>query len=124
MASIFCPDCGAKATFTLNKPKFCESCGARFGTVSTAKVATHQEEVEEVDDIPALSKLEYSIEVESSKTTLGDLFHNPLNPEEIDSKTNPTKGRRKSKADREKIVAQSMAECAPRQTPQITEDGA
>jgi hypothetical protein len=124
MASIFCPDCGAKATFTLSKPKFCESCGTRFGTVSSTATAAHQEEVEEVDDIPALSKLEYSIEVESSKTTLGDLFHNPLNPAEIDSNTTPSKGRRKSKADREKIVAQSMAECASRQKPQVTEDGA
>ena len=76
-----------------------------------------------MDDIPALSKLEYSIEIESSKTTLGDLFHNPLNPEEIDTQGTPTKGRRKSKAEREKVVAQSMAECAPRQAPQITEDG-
>ena len=30
MASIFCPDCGAKAAYTLNKPKFCQSCGEKF----------------------------------------------------------------------------------------------
>ena len=57
MASIFCPDCGAKATYTLNKPKFCQSCGIQFGKVSTASTATHEPETQEEENIPSLDKL-------------------------------------------------------------------
>ena len=30
MASIFCPECGAKNGYTLKKPNFCQSCGETF----------------------------------------------------------------------------------------------
>jgi hypothetical protein len=124
MASIFCPDCGAKALYTLNKPKFCQTCGAKFRAVSNATITTGEEET--VEEVPTIDKLDYSIEIDSSTTTLGDLFKNPLNPDELDV-TSGSKGRPKKhkKQTKEKFLAQSMAECASsRQQPAITEDGA
>jgi len=33
MASLFCTECGSKNLYTLNKPKFCQSCGEQIGGV-------------------------------------------------------------------------------------------
>jgi len=118
MASIFCPDCGAKAAYTLNKPKFCQSCGEKFkGMVADASEESAEETSEQVVN---LGKLDYSIDMEKSKTTLGDLLNNPLNPAEItpSDPVNPSKTLTK-----EEFLAQSMAECAPRQQAQVLEDG-
>ena len=53
MASIFCPECGAKAAYTLNKPKFCQTCGQKFGDVSaSASTSTENEEELTEEGIP------------------------------------------------------------------------
>ena len=118
MASIFCPDCGAKATYTLDKPKFCQSCGEKFKeTVTNASVESTEETSEQA---VVLGKLDYSIEMESSKTTLGDLFNNPLNPTDITPRDTVAPSKPITK---EEFLAQSMAECAPRQKPQVLKDG-
>ena len=65
MASIFCPQCGAKNNYSLKKPNFCQSCGETFsafgltsdssaaqGSYSTANTAIRTNS----DGIPALSK--------------------------------------------------------------------
>jgi len=126
MASIFCPDCGAKATYTLNKPKFCQSCGIQFGKVSTASTTTHEPETQEEENIPSLDQLEYSIDLEDGHTTLGDLFNNPLNPNELN--TSPAGslkgGRKRKKQSKKDFLTKSMAECASRRKPHTTEDGA
>ena len=47
MASIFCPDCGARATYTLNKPKFCHTLwGASSVKVTASASAAPKEEIE------------------------------------------------------------------------------
>ena len=126
MASIFCPDCGAKATYTLNKPKFCQSCGIQFGKVSTAATITDELETQEEGDVPSLDKLEYSVDLETSNTTLGDLFNSPLDPGQIDksSASSPEKGRKINKQNKKDFLAKSMAECASSRQSHITEDGA
>jgi plasmid rolling circle replication initiator protein Rep len=129
MASIFCQNCGAKANYTLQRPKFCQSCGTQFGNVSTAtvnSVADVEVEEEFTEDIPNISKLEYSVDIQNSKTTLGDLFNNPLDPADLDTQKTPAKKSRRKhkKISREDFTAQSTAECAPRQGPINTEDAA
>ena len=121
MASIFCPDCGAKAAYTLNKPKFCQGCGVRFGD-SVATASTDQEE-----EIEArawmLGKSDYHIEIEKNKVTFGDLFNSPLDPSQLEvSPHSPKKGHKKQT--KEKFLSQSLAECASsKQRLAISEDG-
>jgi len=119
MASIFCPQCGAKNSYSLKKPNFCQSCGETFsafgltsdssaaqGSYSTANTAIRTNS----DGIPALSKLEYDLELpESSSQTFESLVNNPLNPNELrDRKTN--KGTR-SKMSKEDYLKESQAKC-------------
>ena len=118
MASIFCPDCGAKTTYTLDKPKFCQSCGEKFkGMVTDASVESTEETSEQT---VTLGKLDYTIEMEKSKTTLGDLLNNPLNPADIAPRDPVVPSKPLSKKE---FAAQSMAECAPRQKAQVLKDG-
>ena len=124
MATIFCPDCGAKAAYTLNKPKFCQTCGIKFGEVSTA-AETHETETEE--EVPHLDGLDYSIEMERAPTTLGNLLDSPLDPANVAPLESPKKGRSKKHIpeSRENFLVRSVAECASsRQQPAISEDGA
>lgn len=118
MASIFCPDCGAKTTYTLDKPKFCQSCGEKFmGMVTDASVESTEKTSEQA---VTLRKLDYTIEMESSQTTLEDLFNNPLNPAERAPRDPVVPSKPLSKKE---FLAQSMAECAPRQKAQVLKDG-
>ena len=126
MATIFCPDCGAKAAYTINKPKFCQTCGIKFGEVSTAATAEYETE----EGVPHLEGLEYVIEMDTSnKTTLGNLFSNPIDPTSvtplIEGKRQKGRPTKQIKESREDFLTRSMAECASsRQQPAITEDGA
>ena len=119
MANIFCPDCGAKTTYTLDKPKFCQSCGEKFkGMVIDASVESAEETSEQA---VTLGKLDYTIEMEGAKkTTLGDLLNSPLDPAEIDPRDPVVPSKPLSKKE---FLAQSMAECAPRQKAQVLKDG-
>ena len=119
MASIFCPECGAKAAYTLNKPKFCQTCGEKFEVGSLVASEVHEEEG--LEDIPALNKLDYSIEMERGETTLGSLLENPIAPSSA-SKVSPSIKGYKTQT-KEEFLSQSLAECAPRQRPAISEDG-
>ena len=123
MATIFCPECGAKTVYTLNKPKFCQACGIQVGDVSTATADTYETK----EEVPSLEGLEYSIDMEDGKTTLGDLFQSPLDPASLIQETPSKRGRPKKQTPetKESFLARSMAECASsRQQPAITEDGA
>ena len=119
MASIFCPECGAKAAYTLNKPKFCQTCGEKFEIGSIVASEVHEEEG--LEDIPALTKLDYSIEMERGKTTLGGLFESPMAPSSVGKVSASIEGHKTQT--KEEFLSQSLAECASRQQPAITEDG-
>ena len=122
MASIFCPDCGARAVYTLSKPKFCESCGEKFGGAeATASTDPEEEKEEKEEGVPMIGKLDYSIDMESQKVSLGELFNNPLNPHQIEARPSPVKEYKK--LTKEEFLSKSMAECAPRQEARTSEDG-
>lgn len=119
MANIFCQDCGAKTAYTLNnKPKFCQSCGEKFtGTVTDASAENAEENSERGI---GLGKLDYSIDMENKKTTLGELLNNPMNPTDITPRDPAAPSKTLTK---EEFLAESMAECAPRQKSQVLKDG-
>jgi len=116
MASIFCPECGAKNGYTLKKPKFCQSCGETFAAfgMTNASVSTPSRRAadEQGDDetVPQLSKLEYEIDMSTSKVTLESLVKNPLNPTEIRHISEARKGY--SKMTEEEFARKSQAECS------------
>jgi len=75
----FCIDCGTRLEYTLNKPKFCSSCGIPMGPtalVSPAEIseATDIETLGESGGVPSISKLEYSIDTGQKRMTFGDLM--------------------------------------------------
>ena len=121
MASIFCPECGAKAAYTLNKPKFCQTCGEKF-EMGSAVASKDNEEEEGLEAVPELRKLDYSIEMDYGKTTLGNLFNSPMAPANENSLPASIKGHQTQT--KKQLLSQSIAECASVRQPSISEDGA
>ena len=121
MASIFCPECGAKNGYTLKKPKFCQSCGETFAAFGMSRASASKPSLkvtakeDEETPIPNLSKLEYDIDMSASATkiTLEDLVNNPLNPKDITYKT--TANAAHKKMTQEEFLKVSQAECATSQ---------
>lgn len=100
MLKIYCTDCGAPTEYSLNKPKFCSSCGFSF----TGQVAKKEEkvvqkvliqnptiakrpnidpedyededtEITEADHVPEISDLSFDLDVPSrQKQTLGSIM--------------------------------------------------
>jgi len=87
----YCPDCGSATEYSLEKPKFCASCGSSFSIASSApskkifkapaKVVKSKpkvefvEEEEESFDIPQIDKLDVSFTSSSfaKSNKLGDI---------------------------------------------------
>jgi len=105
MASIFCPECGARAAYTLNKPKFCQTCGEKFEMGSA--VASKDNEEEDLETVPELRKLDYSIEMERGQTTLGNLFDSPMAPTNESGTPASIKGHKAQT--RKQLLSQSLA---------------
>ena len=72
---LYCPSCGSGTEYTLNKPKFCASCGKSFTSIASAptakkvfkptpKVAEVQaQEVEEEEEFyTSMSSLDFELE--------------------------------------------------------------
>ena len=63
MASIFCPECGAKNSYTLKKPNFCQSCGETFAAFGMTNASVSKPSLTAADgknddgEIPNISKL-------------------------------------------------------------------
>jgi ribosomal protein L37E len=100
MLKIYCSDCGAVTEYSLNKPKFCSSCGFSF----TGQVVKKEEkvvqkvlmqkptiakrpniepedyedddtEITEVDHVPEISNLSFDIDTNSrGKETIGSIM--------------------------------------------------
>jgi len=121
MTSIFCPECGAKNSYTLKRPNFCQSCGETFAAFGMSNASTPKPSLkvtageDEETPIPNLSKLEYDIDMSASATkiTLEDLVNNPLNPKDITYKT--TANANYKKMTQEEFLKISQAECATSQ---------
>ena len=121
MASIFCPQCGAKNNYSLKKPNFCQSCGetfSAFGLTNSSNAATQDSYSaantairRTSDGIPALSRLEYDLELPtSSKQTFEALVNNPLNPEEL-QKSKKINKKDYTKMSKEDYLKMSQAKC-------------
>ena len=100
MASLFCTECGSKNLYTLNKPKFCQSCGNSIGSsISRAKVSSleskHVGLEEESESFRNISKLDYVVDYSSNQVTLGDVLSNPMNPRELNYNDKKIKGYKK-----------------------------
>jgi|TARA_R110000751_G_scaffold47792_3_gene106870 hypothetical protein len=121
MASIFCPECGGKNSYTLKRPNFCQSCGETFAAFGMSRASVSEPslkvtaEEDEETPIPNLSKLEYDIDMSASATkiTLEDLVNNPLNPKDITYKTTANAARKRMT--QEEFLKVSQAECATSQ---------
>lgn len=100
MLKIYCPECGGPTEYSLNKPKFCSSCGSSF----TGQVVKKEEKVvqkvlmqkptiakrpnievedydddeaetTEVDHVPEINNLTFDIDVQPrGKETLGSIM--------------------------------------------------
>ena len=99
---VYCQSCGHAHAYTLQKPNFCQSCGASLGSVSHPASNAKQEprEVEENRvSFENLNGLEFGLETfDSPAPTLGSIMEqhssspppknalerekNPLSPEE------------------------------------------
>ena len=115
MASIFCPECGAKNSYTLKKPNFCQSCGETFAAFGMANASVSKPSLAATngrnseDSIPNISKLEYDIDLPKSKVTLETLVNNPLNPDELSYNTEANENFKKMTI--EEFTKISQSEC-------------
>ena len=90
MSELYCPHCGHKNIYNLNRPKFCNNCGESFFTKaeqakSSAKVVKtvkkrplHQEDYDEegtdVFHVPTLSRgLAFDVSYEQNKISGKDI---------------------------------------------------
>lgn len=100
MLKIYCTDCGAPTEYSLNKPKFCSSCGYSFNgpvvkkeekvvqkvlmqkptiakrpNIETEDYDDDDSEVTEVNYVPEINDLSFDIDVQSrGKETLGSIM--------------------------------------------------
>ena len=85
-------------------------------------VASKDNEEEDLEVVPELRKLDYSIEMDrGSKTTLGNLFDSPMAPTHENSSPASIKGHKTQT--KQQLLSQSIAECASRRQSSINEDG-
>ncbi len=86
---LYCPTCGSGTNYSLDKPKFCASCGQPFtisssttpGKVSKPKPEDIRAKVEEIEEIeeefemPQIEKLQYHLEAsqEFNAVPLGNI---------------------------------------------------
>jgi ribosomal protein L37E len=71
MSHIYCSDCGTKLEYSYSKPKFCSSCGNKFGSPGLiGKKNTKNKEIEaklsedetQIDELPYIESLEVDFE--------------------------------------------------------------
>ena len=91
MAFSYCPHCGFKNMYSINAPKFCGGCGESLNILSAKKSDESQRlssprrsvakniiiddpDGSDVYEVPHISKLSYSIEVDNNKFNLKDLI--------------------------------------------------
>lgn len=110
MNTEFCINCGHKNLFAATKPKFCAGCGKPFNVTSVA-VSSQEEGGESKTNISSfdLKKLRASIKVESEqkKTSLDDLWSNPLSQDEVYLRADP------NLPDPSVVLKQNQQDCAP-----------
>ena len=111
MAFSYCPHCGFKNMYSIQAPKFCGGCGEGLNVLSAAKqkqskpaarLKARREQIDEesydpdgvdIFDVPQISKLSYSIEVDKISFNLKDVL--PSEEELDDMKKSEAKKNKK-----------------------------
>ena len=105
MNSLYCSHCGAKVTYSFEKPKFCSNCGQPMNdTRASLSSDPSPTEAEPTERIPLLDKLDYTIDISTSSHKLGDLIKAGA-PDDKFSRASP-----KDKGS-EAHLKESIAEC-------------
>jgi len=114
MASLFCPQCGAKNMYTLKKPNFCQGCGETFSAFGMGNPAPQQSNAElssTEESIPNISKLQYELDIpKNNVNSFESLVSNPIKPEDVSYSAGAVKKRKKMT--KEEFLKQSQAECS------------
>ena len=88
MLKIYCTSCGSPTQYSLEKPKFCCSCGKSFNPIKQIEAKTEikkivlNEEIEDFDSeeiikIPNLDKLNFDLNIQKHNSEkLGNLINN------------------------------------------------
>jgi len=87
----YCPECGTKHEYTINKPNFCVSCGYAFAGAPPKPAAPAPEpEIIQEDEQPAsasysnISNLDIEMELSPRKgVSLGDIMASQLEEEQV-----------------------------------------
>jgi hypothetical protein len=73
MGSIYCPHCGSKNDYNLQRPNFCNSCGNSFvGSQAAQKINLSKpqdlnEDESDSTEVPELRSLAYEVSYEKTK---------------------------------------------------------
>ena len=87
----YCPECGTKHEYTINKPNFCVSCGYAFaGAPPKPAAPAPQPEIIQEDEQPVsasysnMSNLDIEMELSPRKgVSLGDIMASQLEEEQV-----------------------------------------
>ena len=114
MNKIFCVSCGSKLLYEVNKPKFCSSCGSNINSLNASTETRESEEPESELPKVDINKLKSSVSVEynSQKTTLGDLWKS-VTPDEAHAPPEMLSRPAHKGPDGQALLDQTVQECAP-----------
>jgi len=119
MITEFCMSCGAKYEYSLEKPKFCSSCGTPLGgNLAKANVEESKSNNNEKNDIlPNISKLEYSISKSLNNQTFGDLISEASRGGSVDYEKAPPRPS-PSYDSSEDLIQDTMKQCRSKREPE------
>ncbi len=105
MSDIYCPSCGFKNTYTLDRPNFCSSCGSSFSVASSPSPKIKKTEVNldpdgsDVTEVPDIKGLDFDVSYEGlGKIHSGRDFFEGQN--KLEEQLNPKSEKRKTKRKR------------------------
>ena len=114
MSNIFCSQCGSKHS---SGARFCSSCGSPLTAFASSSLRQPQRQPscdtnvsEEIEELPALKKLDYEIQSDGNNVYKAEDLVNALPVEEADRLKRPI-GKQKSMT-KEEYLAKSLKECA------------
>ena len=111
MAHLYCPECGAKIEYSLQKPQFCSACGTsldgKHASASKRKTPKYEDEEEEAkNSLPQISELEVDVDYSfGKKFTFEELAETPK-----EDLGRISKGKTEQNAD---PIKTSMDDCLP-----------